>query len=94
MADLVRINGDELDEDVREGGPKIPVLFLKSASPYTTGEVAGFNERTVENLEDRRVARRLKDPELKKLADVRSKKAAADAERALADVAGAVPTAV
>lgn len=84
MAELVRINGEELEDDVREAGPKIPVLFLKSASPYTKGEVAGFNERIVNDLEDRRVAKRIPEAQVKKFLAEREKTAQATAEAALA----------
>ena len=83
MAEMVKINGEELDEDVRDAGAKVPVVFLKSASPYTVGEVAGFNERVVQNLEDRRVARRLKDAEVSKLTKAQDVRALRHAEAAL-----------
>lgn len=86
MAEMVKIIGEELEEDVREAGPKIPVVFLKSASPYTVGEVAGFGERAVDNLEDRRVARRLKDAEIVKLRKEQQAKAQASAEAAVASM--------
>lgn len=86
MAELVKIIGEELDEDVREAGPKTPVVFLKSASPYAVGEIAGFGERVVDNLVDRRVARRLKDAELAKLTKTQEVRAQAHAEAAAASM--------
>lgn len=82
MAELVKINGEELDEDVRNTGPKVPVRFVKSASPFTVGEIAGFNEQIAQNLEDRRVAIRLNKSEREKLEKTQQAKAQADAKAA------------